>query len=146
MAGDDRSAGVLDRVFPLFDHTHDAGTTAVVVIFAAVLGLLAGWLAADFDVRFLAFLVGAVGTGYLLYGQPSRRAVLAAGFYSLAALLAIAPFVYELGLVVTVEAPLRHVLSVADLIVFVLFWVIAAVPAVIGYRISSGPFLTRLRD
>jgi len=146
MAGDDRRAGVLDGVLPLFDHTHDAVTTGVVVVFAAVLGLLAGWLAADFDVRFPAFVVGAVGTGYLLYGQPTRRAVLAAGLYSLAAVAAVAPLVYELGLVVSVDQPLRHVLSVADLLVVLSFWVVAAVPAVVGYRVASGPFLARVRE
>lgn len=141
----DGSDGLLDRVFPLFDHTHDSGTTAIVVAFAAVVGFLAGWIVADFGVRFLGFLVGSVGSGYLLYGQPSRRAVAVAGFYSLAALLAAAPFAYELVTVLNVEAPLRHLLSVADLLVFLIFWMLAAIPAIVGYRIASGPFLRRLR-
>ena len=145
MSAQDETEGVLDRLFPLFDHTHDAVTTAIVVVFAAVVGVLAGWITADFGVRFLAFLVGAVGSGYLLYGQATQRAVLAAGFYSVAVLLAAAPFAYELVTLVTVEAPLRHLLSVADLLVFVVFWLLAAVPALVGYRIASGPFLPRLR-
>lgn len=136
---------LVDRVFPLFDHTHDAVTTLVVVVFAGFLGLLAGWLAADFGVRFVAFVVGAVGTGYLLYGQPTRRAVVAAGLYSIAGLLALAPVVYELGTVAAVSDPLAHVLSPSDLLVFVLFWLFAAVPAIIGYRVATGPFLPRLR-
>jgi hypothetical protein len=138
-------SSMLDRLLPLFDHTHDMGTTALVVVFATVLGLVASWIAADFGVRLIAYVVGVVGTGYLLYGQPTRRAVLAAGFYSLAALLAIAPVFYELGLVVAVDQPLRHLLSVADLLVFVLFWIVAAVPALVANRIASGPFLARLR-
>lgn len=145
MASDDQPEGVLDRLLPVFDHTHDARTTAVVVVFAAVLGMLAGWLAADFGVRFPAFLVGAVGTGYLLYGRPTRRAVVAAGLYSLAALLAVAPLVYELGLIAGVDRPFRHVLSVADLLVVLLFWVIAAVPGAVGYRLATGPVLPRRR-
>jgi hypothetical protein len=145
MAGQDEAAGPMDRVFPLFDHTHDTVTTAIVVVFAAVVGLLAGWITADFGVRFPAFLVGAVGSGYLLYGQATRRAVLGAGFYSVAALLAAAPFAYELGTLVNVESPLQHLLSVADLLVFVVFWLLAAVPALVGYRIATGPFIERLR-
>ena len=143
--GGERVRGFADRVLPLFDHTHDSGTTAIVVAFAAVLGLLAGWLVADFGVRSLGFLVGAVGSGYLLYDQPTRRAVVAAGFYSLAALVAAVPVVYELGLVVAVDDPLRHLLGVADLLLFVAFWLLASVPALVGYRIESGPLLRRLR-
>ena len=144
-AGSDAEGGLADRLLPLFDHTHDPVTTAIVVAFSAVVGLLAGWIVADFDVRFLGFLVGAVGTGYLLYDQPTRRAVLAAGFYSLAALVAVVPIVYELGLAAGVDDPLRHVLSVTDLLFVLAFWLLAAVPALVGYRIGSGPFLRRLR-
>jgi hypothetical protein len=136
---------LLDRVLPLFEHTHDTATTALVVVFAAILGMVAGWVAADFGARFLAFVVGAVGTGYLLYDQPTRRAILAAGLYSLAALLAVAPFLYELGLVLTVEAPLRHVLSPSDLVIFLVFWVVAAVPALVANRLAKGPFTSRFR-
>lgn len=145
MAEEEEAGGLTDRVFPLFDDTHDTGTTAIVVVFAAVVGLLAGWITADFGVRFLAFVVGAVGSGYWLYGQPTRRDVLAAGFYSIAALLAFAPFAYELATLLNVDAPLRHLLSLADLLLFVVFWLVAAVPAIIGYRIASGPFLERVR-
>mgnify|MGYP006289699291 CR=1 FL=1 len=144
-AAETGSSSVLDRLLPLFDHTHDTATTALVVGFAAILGMVAGWVSADFGARFLAFVVGAVGTGYLLYDQPTRRAILAAGLYSLAALLAIAPFLYELGLVLNVEAPLRHVLSPSDLVIFLVFWVVAAVPALVANRLARGPFLARLR-
>lgn len=145
MADAERSDGVIDRALPLFEHTHDPVTTAIVVAFAAAVGLLAGWITADFGARFPVFLVGAVGSGYLLYDQPTRRAVAAAGFYSVAALLAVAPVLYELHVLVAVDAPLRHVLSVADLLVFVVFWLLAAIPAVVGYRIATGSFLRRLR-
>lgn len=138
--------GTANGVFPLFEHTHDTLTTAAVVGFAAAIGLLAGWLAADFGGRFTAFLVGAVGAGYLLYRQPTRRAVLAAGLYSVAALLAVTPVVYELQVVVSVPAPQRHVLATSDLLLVVVLWVVAAVPAVVGYRLASGPFLPRLRE
>lgn len=144
-SGVDRSARFVERVGPVFDHTHDRATTAIVVAFTAVIGLLAGWIVADFGVRSLGSLVGAVGTGYLLYRQPTRRAVLAAGFYSLAALVAAIPIVYELGLAASVDEPLRHLVSVADLLLFLAFWLLAAIPALVGYRVSSGPFLRRLR-
>lgn len=133
-------------VKPVFDHTHDRLTTAIVVGLAAAFGLLAGWIVADFDVRFLGFLVGAVGSGYLLYRQPTRRAVLAAGCYSLAALVAVVPVVYELGLAVTVQDPLRHLLSTTDLLLFVVFFLVAAVPALVGYRIDRGLILPRFRN
>ena len=136
---------LLDGVLPLFDHTHETGTTAVVVVFAAVLGLLAGWLTADFGVRTPVFVVAAVGTGYLLYAQPTGRAVLAAGLYSVAALLAVGPFLYELGLVVNVDSPLRHVLSLADLVIFLVFWIVASIPALVANRLANGPLLPRLR-
>ncbi|MEF8838767.1 MAG: hypothetical protein V5A18_04600 [Haloarculaceae archaeon] len=135
---------VLDGVLPLFDHTHDTLTTAVVVAFAAAVGLLAGWITADFGVRTPVFVVAAVGTGYLLYTQSTRRAVLAAGLYSLATLLAVAPFLYELGLIVAVDSPLRHVLSLADLVIFLVFWVVAVVPALVGNRVANGPLLPQV--
>lgn len=141
--GDDRRT---DGWLPVFDHTHDAPTTAIVVLLAAAVGLLAGWLAADFGIRFPAFVVGAAGTGYLLYRQPTRRAVLAAGLYSIAALLALVPIVYELGVVATVDAPLRHVLGPSDLLLVLACWLLAAGPALVGYRLGSGPVLPRLRS
>lgn len=124
---------------------HDTGTIAIIVLFAAIVGLIAGWLAADFGIRLPAYVVGAAGSGYLLYQQPSRRAVLAAGLYSVGAMIAVAPIVYELGVVATVDAPLRHVLGPSDLLLVLVFWLLAAVPAIVGYRLTSGPLLPRLR-
>lgn len=140
-----------DRLFPVFDHTHDALTTAMVVGFAAVLGLYASWMVADFGVRFPAFLVTAVALGYLLYGQATRRTVLAGGLYSLAGLLVLTPVVYELSFVAEsgrpgVGSPWQHVLSTADLLLVVVFLVLAAVPALVAYRLTTGPFLARLRS
>lgn len=145
MADEDRRGGLAERLLPVFDHTHDSATTAIVVGFAAAIGLLAGWIVADFGVRSLGFLVGAVGTGYLLYRQPTRRAIVAAGLYSIAGLVAAIPVVYELGLAANVDDPLRHVLSVTDLLFVLAFWLLAAIPALVGYRLASGPFLRRVR-
>jgi hypothetical protein len=138
-------AGPTEREEEDVEPTHDTGTIAIIVLFAAVVGLLAGWLAADFGIRGPAYAVGAAGSGYLLFQQPSRRAVLAAGLYSVAAMVAVAPMVYELGVVATVDAPLRHVLGASDLLVLLVFWLVAAVPAIVGYRLTSGPFLPRVR-
>lgn len=141
---------IVDRALPLFDHTHDTGTTAIVVGFAAVLGLYTSWMVADFGGRFLGFAVAAVALGYLLYRQESRLGVLAGGLYSLAALLALTPFLYELAFVLEagragVGSPWQHVLSVADLLLFVLFFALAAVPALVAYRLTTGPFVPRVR-
>jgi hypothetical protein len=139
-----------DRVFPVFDHTHDALTTGLVVGFAALLGLYTSWMVADFGGRFLGFAAAALASGYALYDQTDRRAVVAGGLYALAVLLAFTPFLYELAFLVEsgragVGSPWRHVLSVADLALFVVFFALAAVPALAGYRLDTGPFLPRIR-
>lgn len=139
-----------DRVLPLFDRTHGPLTTGLVVAFAAVLGLYASWLTADFGARTVAFAAAAVGVGYVLYGEPTRRAVVARGLYVLAAFVAATPFVYELSILLGggyagVGSPWQHVLSVTDLLFVLLFLVVAAVPALVAYRLTTGPFLPRIR-
>ncbi|MHB9286057.1 hypothetical protein ACKVMT_03345 [Halobacteriales archaeon Cl-PHB] len=134
-----------DRFRPLFDHTHDTLTTAIVVVSAALVGLLAGWVSADFGVRSLAFVVAAIATGYLLYGQPTRRAVVAGALYFVAAMVAVAPLLLELATVVNVSEPARHVMSPADLLLAVPFWLLATLVALLGYRVGTGPLLPRLR-
>lgn len=131
-----------ERLFPLFEHTHDAATTALVVAWGAVLGGVASWVVADFGVRFPAFAVATLGVGYLLYGRRTRRGVLAGGFYMLAALVALAPVVSELHVLTVagmpgVGSPWRHLLSVADLLFVVVFLVVAAVPALAGFLVEN---------
>jgi hypothetical protein len=140
-----------DRLTPVFDHSHDTVTTAIVLGFAAVLGLYASWLAADVGARFSAFLVTAVALAYLLYAQPTRRTVVAGGLYSLAALLAATPVFYELVFLLNSGRPgvgpvLEHYLSLADVILFAVFWLLAAVPTLVAYRLTTGPFVPRLRS
>jgi hypothetical protein len=134
-----------ERVFPLFDHTHDAGTTAIVVLSAALLGQYASWATADFGLRTAAFVVVAVALGYLLYRQDSRRGVVAGACYSLAALLAVTPLLYELTVLTRATQPLQHLLSVTDLLFVLLFWAVAAVPALVAVRVTNGPLLAPLR-
>lgn len=136
---------LVDRVFPLFDHTHDVVTTGVVVLSAALLGLYASWTTADFGLRTPAFVVVALSLGYLLYRQDSRRGVVAGALYSLAALVALTPLLYELTVLVRAASPLQHVLSVTDLVFVLLFWLVAAVPALVAYRLTTGPLLARIR-
>jgi hypothetical protein len=136
---------LVDRVFPLFDHTHDALTTGIVVVSAALLGLYASWATADFAIRTPAFVVVAVALGYLLYRQDSRRGVVAGALYSLAALIALTPLLYEFTVLVRAATPLQHLLSVTDLVFVLLFWVVAAIPALVAYRLTTGPLLDRFR-
>ena len=136
---------LVDRVFPLFDHTHDALTTGLVVVTAALLGLYTSWMTADFGIRTPAFVVAALALGYLLYRQESRRGVVAGALYSLAALVALTPLLYELTILLRAADPLQHVLSVTDLVFVLLFWVVAAVPALAASRLTTGPLLGRLR-
>ncbi|WP_255196262.1 hypothetical protein [Halorarius litoreus] len=137
---------LVDRVFPLFDHTHDTVTTGVVVVSAAILGFYTSWMTADFRLRTPAFVVAALALGYLLYAQDSRRGVVAGALYSLAALVVLTPLLYELTILLRAANPLQHVLSVTDLVFVLLFWVVAAVPALVAYRLTTGPLLARLRS
>lgn len=133
----------LDRVLPLFDHTHDTATTALVVGVATVLAVVASWVVADFGVRFPAFAVAAIGAAYWLYRLETRQEILAGGLYMLAALIALTPIVMELHLLTVtgmegVGSATQHVLALSDLLVTLLFWVVAAVPAVAAYLLQHG--------
>lgn len=140
----------LDRVLPLFDHTHDSVTTALVVGLAALLAVVASWVVADFGVRGPAFAVAALAVGYLLYGRETRQDVLAAGLYMLAALLALTPIVMELHVLTVTEmqgvgTAAQHVLTMSDLVVTLVFLVIAAVPAAMAFLVQNwGAIRTRV--
>lgn len=140
--GDDPDTGIL----PLFDHTHDRGTTALVVAATGLLALYAAWVAADFGARTATFVVAAVALGFLLYGQPSRRAVAAAALYSAGALVALTPLLYELLVVTAASDPLAHLLTFVDLVFLLAFWLIAAIPVLAASRLAGGPILPRIRS
>ncbi|MFC5971220.1 hypothetical protein ACFPYI_07735 [Halomarina salina] len=140
------SDAIRDRVGSLFDRSHDAVTTGLVVVFALILGAFAAWLLADVLPRTVTFVLAAVGFGALFYSRGTRRSVVAFGLYALAALVALIPVVYELVLALNVADPLAHLVSATDLLFVLLFWVVALVPALVGYRVASGPFVPRIRS
>jgi hypothetical protein len=140
----------LDRVLPLFDHTHDTATTALVVGAATLLAVVASWVVADFGLRFPAFAVAAIGSAYWLYRLETRREILAGGLYMLAALIGLTPIAMELHvLTVTgmegVGPAAQHSLTISDLIVTLLFFAIAAIPATAAFLLqNAGTVRSRL--
>lgn len=137
-----------DSVLPLFDHTHDIGTTVLAVVTAAVAAFYAAWLAADLLPRTLVFAVVALVVSFLLYRRPDRRAVAAAGLYAVAILLAVTPVALNAAVIATagmtgVTDPLARVLTVTDLKVFFGFLIAAAVPAAIGYYLNNAVSVRR---
>lgn len=139
---------LVERARSPFEQRHGAATTALVVGWAVVLGLVAGWVVADFGVRQLATVVVALATGVMLYGRETPRDVLAGGLYMLAALFALFPFAYELHVFTVtgmagVDDPWTHVLSTSDLLLFVACLVVAAVPAVLAALVQNWAALRR---
>jgi hypothetical protein len=131
-----------ERVRAPFEQRHDAATTALVVGWALVLGLVAGWVVADFGGRRLATVVVALASGSLLYGRETPRDIIAGALYMLAALFALFPVAYELHVFTVtgmagVDSPWAHVLTVSDLLVFVLFLAVAAVPALLAFLVQN---------
>ena len=133
-----------DRLARAVGDGHDTVTTAFVLLASVLLGAFVAWTSADLVGRLPAFTVGAVATAGLLYTRPTRRDVAATACYALAALLALVPLAYELPILLGTDAPLAHVLTTTDLILFLAFASLAAVPTVIGYRIATGPFVPRI--
>lgn len=114
-------------------HRHDPLTTSVVFVAALLLGNYAGWLLADLDVGFVAFAVGSLVATWVLYKQPSRRAVVVRAFRALAVLLVLTPIAIDLTFLVRafeygLANPLSFVTTPADLLYLVVFAVLAAVP------------------
>lgn len=130
-----------DASLPMFDHTHDALTTVGVIAFTALTAVWASWLTADLGLRWPVLVLAAVGSGYLLYDQSTRRSVLSTGLYLVAALVVLTPIMFVVPLMLAagrpgVESPWMFVVTVADLQAFLTFLVVAAVPAVAGYVIA----------
>ncbi len=119
-------------------HDHDAATTALVAAFALVLGSYAGWLTADFGIRWVALLVVGAVAAVALYRRETRARVAATGLYALAALVALTPVALDATILLGtgVTDPWSFVLTAASLAYLVAFAVLAAVPAGIGYLVA----------
>lgn len=114
-------------------HDHAPGTLALVVLFALGIGVGLSWLLADLGLRLAALLAGWLGGGYWLYRKPDRRAVVVAGLYAVAALVALVPVAMNVtALAVAGGHGMRagpFALSMVDVVVLVVFLVLAVVPA-----------------
>lgn len=123
-------------------HDHPPGTVALVVVFALLLGVAASWLLADLGLRLPALLAGWLGGGYWLYRKPDRRAVAVSGLYAVAALVALVPVAMNVtALAVAGGHGFRagpFALSVVDVVLLVVFLLLAAVPAGLGRWLQRG--------
>lgn len=129
----------------------DATTVAVAVGGGLVLGLYASWMAADLVARWLVFLVVAVGAGYALFDQPDVRAQVAYGCYVLAGLLVLTPILMLFPDVLSGSeygvGAVGMAAQLANLILLLVFGLLAAIVAYAGYRASGGRgVLERLRN
>lgn len=131
-----------DSQLPLFDHTHNIGTTAITAIASVLLGLYAAWLAAGILPRLLVFPLAAVLTGVGVYRQPNARSVVASLFYALGALVILTPIAIELPVLLTadmpgVTSPWARILTTANLKIFLGFALVGAISGAIGYYLHN---------
>lgn len=136
------AASLLDRVG--FEHTHGARAALTVIAWAAVLAWYVGWLVADLGLRGPAFLIALAVAWYLLYAQPTRRAMTVRGLAALAVLLAVTPVFLDLPFLLAasrygVATPWAFVARAADLVMLVVFLLLAAIPAGIARRLARRP-------
>lgn len=139
MASERPTASVaLDRLG--ITHGHTPAATLGIVVLAAGLGGYAAWLTADFGVSTLVFVVAAVGSAYVLYRRSDGWDALAVACYLFAAFLALTPVFLNLPYVVDggrygIGSLAPFVFSLANLVVLVVFLLLAAVPAAAGYLV-----------
>lgn len=124
------------------EHRHDRATAALVLAGSLVLAWYGSWLTADLGLGTPTFVVVAAVAAYGLYRQPSRRDVLVVGLYALAALLVATPVFLNLPFLLSAGAydvanPTAFTMRLADLILLVVFVLLAGVPAVVAWRLSS---------
>lgn len=125
----------------LVENRHDTATNALVVAFAALFGLYGSWMLADFVPRVVGFALPALVGGWVCYGRTDRGSVAAAGCYGLAMLVVLTPFAVQIpylldgGMVSNGGA--LSLLQPMDLVFLLLFLVIAAVPALVGFYLNN---------
>jgi hypothetical protein len=110
------------------------------VLGAAVVSLYAVWMAADLVARWLLFPVVAVLTGYLLYEQPTARAQTVFVGYAVAVMLVVTPILMIVpDLTGGFDAsPSSRLFTTANVVLSVLFVVVAGVVAYVTYRLGGG--------
>lgn len=120
-----------------------------VVLGAVVLALYATWMAADLVARWLLFPVVALLAGYLLYERRSAHDQTVFVGYALSILLVLTPILFVVpDITGGFDAGLSSlVFTVSNLMVLILFGILAAVVAYATYRYDGGRgVLRRIRD
>jgi sulfite exporter TauE/SafE len=130
-----------DSRLPLFDHTHDIGTTAITGIASVLLGWYAAWLFAGMLPRLLVFPLAVVLVGVSVYRQPDARGVVASLFYALGTLVILTPVAIELPVLLAadmpgVTSPWARILTMTNLKLFAGFALVGAILGAIGYSIK----------
>lgn len=130
----------------------DAGANAAATVAGAVpLALYATWIAADLLARWFVFPVVAVGAGYALSVRPTVREQASYACYALAGLLAVTPVFVVLPDVLSAgeygTSTSSLLFTLGNLFLVVLFALLAALVAYVGYRVDGGrSVLERVRD
>lgn len=126
-----------EEITSRFDVEAEPKDVAVSVVAAALLGIYATWITADFLPRWLVFGFVLVAGGFSLLTQDTRRARLQNALYALAGLLVLTPILLVLPDVLHADtlgvSALSLAFTVANLLLFVVFAVLAAVSAGVGY-------------
>jgi len=135
----------------LVENRHDTATNALIVAFAVVFGLYGSWVLADFLPRVVGFALPALVGAYTCYQRTGRGSVAAAGCYGLAVLVVVTPFALQLPYVLNAgmvsNGGALSFFQPMDLVVLLIFLVIALVPAVAGFYLNNrGHVRERVRD
>ena len=116
------------------NHTHTPLTTIGIGILSVVLGIYTGWIAADFGLRTPVFVITILGAAVWLYRQRDGWSALATGLYLLAILIVLTPILFNLAFVLDAQRygisdTSGFVLTLSDLVFFLIFVLIALIPA-----------------
>ncbi|MDZ7687350.1 MAG: hypothetical protein U5J64_01280 [Halobacteriales archaeon] len=118
----------------------DARTVATAVVGGLVLGAYAMWITADLLPRALTFIFVTLGVGGILYRRADGREQLVYAGYVLAGLLFLTPIMMILPDVLSAGtygvSALSLVFVTVNIVLFVVFLILAAVVAFLSYRFS----------
>lgn len=114
-------------------HTHPPTITVGIGILSVVLGIYAGWIAADFGLRTSASVITFLIVAVWLYRQRDGWSAFAIGLYVLAALIVLTPILFNLAFVLDagrygISQVSEFVLTLSNLIFFLVFVLIALIP------------------